>query len=124
MHQQALTYCQQALELHRELANHDGEADAWDSLGHAHHHLGHTADAITCYQQALALFEKLGDRDQQADTLSRLGDTYRAAGRPWPARDAWQRALHILTDLRHPDAGAIRARLASLTIPSDAADLP
>jgi tetratricopeptide (TPR) repeat protein/transcriptional regulator with XRE-family HTH domain len=122
MHQQALSYCQQALELHRKLGNHDGEADAWDSLGHAHQHLGHPPDAIACYQQALGLFQKLGDRHQQADTLGRLGDTYRAAGQPRQARDAWQQALHVLTDLHHPHAGNMRARLASLKIPPDAPD--
>jgi tetratricopeptide (TPR) repeat protein/transcriptional regulator with XRE-family HTH domain len=122
MHRQALTYCRQALELHRELGNNDGEADAWDSLGHAHQHLDHPVDAIACYRNALGLFQKLGDRHQQADTLGRLGDTYRAAGKPHQARDAWQEALRVLTDLHHPDAGNVRARLASLRIPPDAPD--
>jgi len=31
-HHQALVYCQRALELHHELGNHDGEADACDGL--------------------------------------------------------------------------------------------
>jgi tetratricopeptide (TPR) repeat protein len=122
MHQQALTYCQQALELHHELGNHDGEADAWDSLGHAHHHLGHARDAIACYRRALRLFQKLGDRHQQADTLARLGDTYRAARQPHRARDVWQQALDILTDLHHPSVGDMRARLASLKTPLTARD--
>jgi tetratricopeptide (TPR) repeat protein len=122
MHQQALAYCQQALELHHELGNHDGEADAWDSLGHAHHHLGHSSDAITCYQRALRLFQKLGDSHQQADTLARLGDTYRAADQPHHAREAWQQALDILTDLHHPSAADIHARLASLKTPGTAPD--
>jgi tetratricopeptide (TPR) repeat protein len=119
-HQQALTYCQQALQLHHELGNHDGEADAWDSLGHAHHHLGHSADAIACYQHALTLFRKLGDRHQQTDTLTRLGDVYRAARQPHHARHAWQQALNILTDLHHPSAAGIHARLASLKTPVNA----
>jgi hypothetical protein len=30
------------------------------------------------------------------------------------ARDAWQQALAIFEDLRHPGAGQVRAKLASM----------
>jgi len=32
-----------------------------------------------------------------------------------PARAAWTTALDILTDLGHPDADAVRAKLATVT---------
>ena len=90
----------------RSSATATAQAATWDSLGYAHHHLGHHAQAITCYQQALDLFRDLGDRYDEADTLTHLGDTHHAAGDPDAARDAWQQALTILDELDHPDADA------------------
>jgi DNA-binding SARP family transcriptional activator/tetratricopeptide (TPR) repeat protein len=110
----ALTYCQQALTLYQQLGNREGEANAWDSLGYAHHHLDHHVQAAACYRHALTLTRDLGDRYEEASTLTRLGDTHHAAGQPGQARTAWATALDILTDLDHPDAGTVRARLATL----------
>ncbi len=110
-HQQALTYCQQALTLQQDLGNRHGEASTWDSLGYAHHQLGHHTEAVTCYQHALDLFRDLGNRYHEATTLTRLGDPHHAAGDTHAARTAWQHALDILTELHHPDADHLRARL-------------
>jgi DNA-binding SARP family transcriptional activator/tetratricopeptide (TPR) repeat protein/DNA-binding XRE family transcriptional regulator len=112
-HQQALTHCQQAITLHQEHGDRDGQAATWDSLGYAHHHLGHHTQAITCYQHALDLYRDVGDRYYEAGTLTHLGDTHHAAGNPTAARAAWQQALTILTDLDHPDADTVHAKLAA-----------
>ncbi len=114
----ALAYCRQALTLNQQLGDRDGEAAAWDSLGYAHHHLRHHAQAADCYQHALTLYGDIGDRYYEADTLTHLGDTQHAAGRPDQARAAWTAALDILTDLDHPDADAVRAKLATLDQPA------
>jgi tetratricopeptide (TPR) repeat protein len=84
-----------------------------DSLGHAEHHLGNFAEAAACYQHALSLFREYGARFDEADALTHLGDTHQAAGELAQAREAWQQALAILDDLQHPDAGQVRAKLAS-----------
>ena len=113
-HAEALTQCRQALALHRLIGDRWGEATTWDSLGYAHHHLKQHAEAIDCYQRALALVRALGDHYFEADTLTRLGDTQDAAGDAGAARGAWQDALAILTDLDHPRADDLRAKLADL----------
>ena len=113
-YRQALTSCGQALELFQELGYPRLEADIWDSLGYAHHHLGDHAESAACYQRALALYREIGDRYALAGTLDHFGDTRRAAGRPDEASAAWEEALAILDDLRHPDAGQVRAKLAGL----------
>jgi DNA-binding SARP family transcriptional activator/tetratricopeptide (TPR) repeat protein len=113
-HAQAVTYCRQALTLFQQLGDRVGEAAACDSLGYAHHHLGHHTRAVDCYQQALTGYRDLGDRYQEATTLTHLGDTHLAADQPDAARAAWTDALGILTDLDHPDAEAVHARLATL----------
>jgi tetratricopeptide (TPR) repeat protein len=113
-HTAALTYCRQALPLFQQLGDRAGQACTWDSLGYAHHHLNQYAQAADCYQHALTLLRDLGDRYYEADTLTHLGDTHLAAGNPDRARTAWTTALDLLTDLDHPDATAIRAKLATL----------
>jgi tetratricopeptide (TPR) repeat protein/transcriptional regulator with XRE-family HTH domain len=113
-HRQALTHCQQALSLDLDLGDRSGQAGTWDSLGYAHHHLGHHAQAITCYQQAVQLFRDLSELYREASTLTRLGDTHQAAGNPGAANDAWHHALTILTQLDHPDATHVQAKLQQL----------
>lgn len=111
LHQEALTYSRLALDLHHQLGNHDGEADAWDSLAHAHHHLGQHTEAIACYLHAIDLFEQLGDRYQRADTLGRLADAYTANGDDTSAKHTRQRAINSLNGLTDPDVNQLRARL-------------
>jgi tetratricopeptide (TPR) repeat protein len=112
-HRQALTFCEQALDLHRELRNRHGEANTWDSLGHAHHQLRDYQRAGECYRRAVELFRQIGDRYEEAQTLVRTGDVFEDAGAADAARAAWQAALGILEELDHIDAARIRAKLHS-----------
>jgi DNA-binding SARP family transcriptional activator len=112
-YQQARAFCRHALTLSAEIGNRRTEGNAWDSVGYAEHHLGDLAEAAACYQRALSIFRESGDRFNEADTLTHLGDTRHAAGELAQAREAWQQALAILDDLQHPDAGQVRAKLAS-----------
>jgi tetratricopeptide (TPR) repeat protein/transcriptional regulator with XRE-family HTH domain len=112
-YQQARAFCRQALTLSAEADYRWTEEAAWDSLGYAEHHLGNLAEAAACYQRALSLRRESGARFDEAGTLTRLGDTRHAAGELAQAREAWQQALAIFEDLQHPDAGQVRAKLAS-----------
>jgi tetratricopeptide (TPR) repeat protein len=111
-YQQARAFCHQALTLSAESGL---GACAWDSLGYAEHHLGNFAEAAACYQRALSLSREFGDRLGDAEILTHLGDNHHAAGELAQAREAWQQALAILDDLRHPNVGPVRAKLASTT---------
>lgn len=66
--------------------------------------------AEDCYERSVTLARKL-NHYREADTLTRLGDSHQAAGDLAAARAAWHRALSILTDLNHPDADNVRAKL-------------
>jgi tetratricopeptide (TPR) repeat protein/transcriptional regulator with XRE-family HTH domain len=112
-YQQARAFSRQAVTLSAEAGDRWTEGAAWDSLGYAEHHLGNLAEAAACYQHALSLHRESGDRFLEADTLARLGDTRHAAGELAQARESWQQALAILEDLQYPDAGKVRAKLAS-----------
>jgi tetratricopeptide (TPR) repeat protein/DNA-binding XRE family transcriptional regulator len=112
-YQQTRACCRQALWLCGETGDRRTEGTTWDSLGFAEHHLGNLGEAAACYQRALSIFGEGGERFYIADTLSHLADTQHAAGELAQARDSWQQALAILEDLQHPDAGQVRAKLAS-----------
>ncbi len=112
----ALSVCREALVLHRELGNRSGQAGTLDSLGYINHRLGDHPEALACYRESLRLHQALGDRYYEADSLARLGDVHVASGDPGSARHAYQRALRILTELDHPDADAVRARLTDLSV--------
>ncbi|HEX6685405.1 MAG TPA: tetratricopeptide repeat protein [Candidatus Limnocylindrales bacterium] len=109
--ERAIGCCDQALALFEQLGDREGQAHTWDTLGLARHSLGHYADAADCYERALALYRTLGDRYEEAGTLSRLGDTHHATGSLDAARAAWQKAAQLLSDLRHPDAERVLAKL-------------
>ena len=107
-----MKYCEQSLRLYQELGYRPDEATTWDSLGVAYHHLGRHADAIAAHEEALALFREGGYRYYEARTLVRLGDTHHATKDSDGAQDCWRGALAIFTDLDHPDAEQVRARLS------------
>jgi DNA-binding SARP family transcriptional activator/DNA-binding XRE family transcriptional regulator len=107
----ALARCRAALRIHTQLGNQMGQAVTLDSLAYAHHLLGEYARAATLYNEALACFRQVGDLYFQSESLARLGDAYEAAGEAAMACQTWQQALVILSDLHHPDAGRIRAKL-------------
>jgi tetratricopeptide (TPR) repeat protein/transcriptional regulator with XRE-family HTH domain len=112
-YQQACAFSRQALTLSAEADHRSVEAAAWDSLGYAEHHLGNLPEAAACYQRAVSILRESGNRFYEADTLTRLGDTRHTSGDLAQAWEAWQQALAILDDLQHPDAGQVRAKLAS-----------
>jgi tetratricopeptide (TPR) repeat protein/transcriptional regulator with XRE-family HTH domain len=118
-YEQALRHCGEAVVLLQELDDHHGEAAAWDSLGYVHHRLGRQAEARDCYHRSIDLYRRLGDRYNEADTLSHLGDVHAGTGAAEAARAAWQQALDILTDIEHPDAEGVRAKLGRLTGPDE-----
>ncbi|MFE4694963.1 BTAD domain-containing putative transcriptional regulator [Streptomyces sp. NPDC056749] len=113
--QHALHHCQQALALHQELGEDTNTAHSWDSIGHAHHQLGHYEQAVTAFHNALDLYRQYGHLPWfAAGTLSRLGDTHLSAGCPDEARAMWVEALEIAERIDHPDSESFRSRLRQL----------
>jgi DNA-binding SARP family transcriptional activator/tetratricopeptide (TPR) repeat protein len=119
-HGRALTYCARALRQHQMIGDRRAAADTWDSIGHANHGLGRYGPAIRSFRQAVLLFREVGERFAEAVSLARLGDTCEAAGDPRAARADWSRSLAILTELDHPRAAEVRARLAKRICGPDA----
>ncbi|SDZ50880.1 DNA-binding transcriptional activator of the SARP family [Asanoa ishikariensis] len=119
-HHQAVAHCEKALAIGQELGDVNGQAATWDSLGYAHRQLRDYPRAIRCYQQAVDLYRELADAYNQAVTLADFGDTHQDAGDADAARLAWREALRILTQIDHPDADDVRARLDRESAPEPA----
>jgi tetratricopeptide (TPR) repeat protein len=90
------------------------EAATLDSIGYAHFHLGHHAEAVEYFQRSLAVNRTLGDRLGLAEVLSHVGDARRAAGQLTEARAAWEESLAVLAELHRSDAWQVRAKLGEL----------
>ncbi|WP_203994900.1 AfsR/SARP family transcriptional regulator [Virgisporangium aurantiacum] len=112
-YREAVDHCREALAIAQRAESPYGQANTWDSLGYAYHHLGQHDEAISCYRQAVTLFHGMGDRHAEALTLDHLGDSQQATGDRAAAHDTWRRAADTLTELGHPDAGTVRAKLSS-----------
>jgi hypothetical protein len=65
----------------------------------------------------IAISTDFGDLVGQSIYLDRLGDTHHAAGNTTAARAAWQQALIILTNIDHPTADTVSAKLNDPTAP-------
>jgi DNA-binding SARP family transcriptional activator len=113
-HEEALACYQQALALHREIDNRDGECYTRSCLGNTYHRLGRHDQAVTCFQESARLFRELGNHPELAAALTHLGDSLHAAGHPGDAHAAWQEAHQILAGLHDPSASQILARLSRL----------
>jgi tetratricopeptide (TPR) repeat protein len=119
---QALACCQEALALQRRLDDLRGQAHTVDSLGYAHHHLGQHKEAAASFRQALALYQQFGSLNSQVEVLDHLGDSLAAAGDRAAANANWTRALDILTEISHPAAHLIRAKIYNQGESSTACD--
>jgi len=115
-YREALVYCEQALAGFEEFGDRLGQADTWDSLGLAHHHLGDHDRAVECFERALETYREAGDRYREAETLTHLGDDRHMAGEVAHAGEKWRQALAILTELSHPYAEDVRAKLRALNV--------
>jgi DNA-binding SARP family transcriptional activator/tetratricopeptide (TPR) repeat protein len=110
-HQEALTYCTQALAGVRELGARNWENAVWELFGDIYQQLGNHQETIECYERSIDISRELADRYSEAITLDRLGDAHHSAGGTDAARRAWTHALRIFHEIDHPDGDPIRAKL-------------
>jgi tetratricopeptide (TPR) repeat protein/transcriptional regulator with XRE-family HTH domain len=108
---QARSYCERAIAVLQKAAERHGEAAAWDTLGYIHHRAGQYDRAIDCYRRSADFSALSGHRFNESASLIHIGDTHQANGDVDGACTAWQRALELLTELEHPEADAVRAKL-------------
>ncbi len=104
----------QALTIHRETRNIAGEADARNCLGETLLADGHYAAAQRQHAIALRLASQIGHRQYEARAHDGLGHCRRVSFDFGEARVHWQQALARYAEIGAPEAGQVRARLATL----------
>ncbi|MBI4573344.1 MAG: tetratricopeptide repeat protein [candidate division NC10 bacterium] len=77
---EAIRHYTQALALHREIGDRQGEANQLANLGIVHRIKGDLDGATRHHTQALAIDREIGDRQGEANQLGNLGIVYRARG--------------------------------------------
>ncbi|MEV0846171.1 helix-turn-helix domain-containing protein [Streptomyces sp. NPDC049954] len=117
---EAITTCEEAMDLLRELGNESRQAGVWDSIGYARQRLGHLDAAITDYRTSLRICERLrlGPSDQ-ADALDHLASALLERGDTEEARSVWHQAADLLSSVRAAGAEKMRAKAEALPGPED-----
>ncbi|GLY35503.1 SARP family transcriptional regulator [Amycolatopsis sp. NBRC 101858] len=76
--------------------------------------LGRVDEGIACVRDSVAMFFEMGEQYEAADVLAQLGTIHLRHGDRAVARECWVRSVRLLTELGHPDADDVRAKLAAL----------
>ncbi|MFJ1766733.1 BTAD domain-containing putative transcriptional regulator [Amycolatopsis sp. NPDC088138] len=76
--------------------------------------LGRLDEGIACIRDSVEMFFAMGEQYEAADVLAQLGTIHLRHGDAAPARECWVRSVRLLTELGHPDADDVRAKLAAL----------
>ncbi|SFW61397.1 AfsR/SARP family transcriptional regulator [Amycolatopsis australiensis] len=76
--------------------------------------LGRVAEGIEAIRESVSMFFAMGEHYEAADVLAQLGTIHVRHGEPALARECWLRSVRLLTELGHPDADDVRAKLAAL----------
>jgi DNA-binding SARP family transcriptional activator/tetratricopeptide (TPR) repeat protein len=112
-YEEAIANCELALVLTREHGYADGESATLHSLGYIYLQLGDYARSIDCFERSVVLVRGLADKFNEADTLSALADAYERAGDRAAAQHSRLRALALFEEIGHPDADALREKVAT-----------
>ncbi|MEV6626996.1 BTAD domain-containing putative transcriptional regulator [Amycolatopsis sp. NPDC051106] len=76
--------------------------------------LGRVTEGIACIRDSVSMFFEMGEPYEAADVLAQLGTIHLRYGDRALARECWVRSVRLLTELGHPDADDVRAKLAAL----------
>ncbi|TCO55814.1 AfsR/SARP family transcriptional regulator [Actinocrispum wychmicini] len=106
---QATTYTQQALTVHREVGDSHGEQICFNQFGVAYRQQERFHEAISCLKQGHAICQKNGYRRGEARILNNLGLVYQRLRRFDEAIDSHHRALLLQRELgdRSGEANAL-----------------
>ncbi|MGW5746691.1 BTAD domain-containing putative transcriptional regulator [Amycolatopsis sp. NPDC003861] len=78
--------------------------------------LGRFDEGIACIRDSVAMFFAMDEQYEAADVLAQLGTIHLRHGDAALARECWLRSVRLLTELGHPDADDVRAKLAALVV--------
>ncbi|WP_344654828.1 ATP-binding protein [Catenulispora subtropica] len=85
----------QALEIHRQIGNHLGEANTLNGLGQIHQQIGNYPSAAETHARALEIYRQIGSLLGEANALTALGHVQYLIGDYPGATDVLAQALEI-----------------------------
>jgi len=98
-YQEAIRFCQQSLEIAREIGDRRGEGNSLGNLGNAYNSLGQYQEAIRFYLQWLKIAREIGDRRGEGNSLGNLGTAYNSLGQYQEAIRFCQQSLEIAMEI-------------------------
>ena len=110
----ALPYYTEALALQQRAGDWENESIIRDVLGLLLQFTGEHDEAARHFEEGLRLSRRTGNPAVEAQLLTHLGDLYEGLGDAATAVERWREAYEILSDLGHPQAAALRGKLAPL----------
>jgi tetratricopeptide (TPR) repeat protein len=116
--QVALPYFTEALALQQRAGDWENESITRDSLGLLHLFTAEHDHAARHFEEGLRLSRRIGNPAVEAQILAHLGDLYETLGDAGAAGERWREAYEILVDLGHPQAAALRGKLAPVSGPA------
>jgi predicted ATPase/DNA-binding CsgD family transcriptional regulator len=95
-------FCNQALEISRQVGDKEIAAQAIHFLAHVAQHAGNYVEGEALLSESLALSHEIGDLPRAAQALNCLGDACRFQGDYEKGRALMEEALTIYRELQHP----------------------
>jgi tetratricopeptide (TPR) repeat protein len=118
----ALTHCEQAIVIAREVGGRRGEGRALNNLGNVHLDQGRITEALTHYERAIAIAREVGDRRTEGINCGSLGVILHQNDDMLGADQHLQQAIEICDEALPPAAGDFRGTLALIRAESGALD--
>jgi tetratricopeptide (TPR) repeat protein/nucleoside phosphorylase len=93
--QDTLKYCQESLQIDKEIGSRAEEAITLNNIGAVYHNIAQHQEALKYYREALSIHKEVGDRAEEATTLNNIGAVYHAIEQPQEALKYYREALPI-----------------------------
>lgn len=93
--QEALQSFQQALKVYQEIADRQGQGQAFKRIGNLYLGLGENDKAIAAYQEGLTIAQAIKDHDLESRFLHNLGNAYKSLKDVTKSIDYYQRSLSV-----------------------------
>jgi tetratricopeptide (TPR) repeat protein len=111
---QALDFVDSALAIWEHNGTSEAARFAYETRGRALIGLGRAEEGIRSEERAVEMHFARSELYEAATVLTQLGTNHLRLGSPHLAREHWLRAVRLLTEISHPYAGEVRAKLAAL----------
>jgi tetratricopeptide (TPR) repeat protein len=111
----ALPYFTEALARQQRCGDWENESITRDSLGLLHLATASPDEAARHFEEGLRLSRRTGNPAVEAQIIAHLGDLYESLGDVATAAERRREAYAILVDLGHPQAAALRGKLAPVS---------